>query len=589
MPVSLPPDSARWCVVGRTAAGGLAAVGIAADGTQQDPVELTREELTRFVAELEAAAAPRWVWHSTSSYYPGLLAAGVRVERCHDLLLCHQILSTSAFVTEPGPLRAAEPWSVPSQLPDAGGSLAGHAPGVPALFDLEAGPSATDAPASLDDALAEFARQRAAVDSSREPGRLSLLLAAESAGALVAAELAAAGVPWDTAEHDRLLAETLGPRPATADAKPQKLIEAAARVREALGDPTASLDSHPKLLRALRAAGIEVSSTSQWELAEHTHPAIEPLLAYKKLSRLLSANGWAWLDEWVDDGRYRPVYVPGGVVTGRWASSGGGALQLPRMLRPALRADPGWLLVSADVSQLEPRVLAAMSGDRAMAAAGRGRDLYSGIVESGSLPTRDDAKIAMLGAMYGATSGDSGRLVPRLRRAFPAAMGFVDAAAAVGERGGTVSTWLGRSSPPAEPEWREVQAAASLPGASKRDEDLARRTARDRGRFTRNFVVQGTAAEWALAWLANIRRGLAALAPVAEEQAARPSGPTFERRPHLAFFLHDEIIVHTPAEHADAVSRVVTESADAAGRLLFGTAEVDFRLDLRVTERAEKG
>ena len=76
-----------------------------------------------------------------------------------------------------------------------------------------------------------------------------------------------------------------------------------------------------------------MESTSRWELAQHDHPAIEPLLAYKKLSRLNSANGWGWLATWVHDGRFRPVYVPGGVVTGRWASSGGGALQLPRQLR----------------------------------------------------------------------------------------------------------------------------------------------------------------------------------------------------------------------------------------------------------------
>ena len=129
-------------------------------------------------------------------------------------------------------------------------------------------------------------------------------------------------------------------------------------MRSALGDPTLSIDSPPKLLRALHRAEIDVESTSQWELLEHDHPAIEPLLRYKKMSRLLTANGWTWLDEWVDDGRYRPVYVPGGVVTGRWAASGGGALQIPRQLRPALRADEGWRLVSADVSQLEPRVLA---------------------------------------------------------------------------------------------------------------------------------------------------------------------------------------------------------------------------------------
>ena len=39
---------------------------------------------------------------------------------------------------------------------------------------------------------------------------------------------------------------------------------------------------------------------------------------------------------------------------------------------------------------------------------------------------------------------------------------------------------------------------------------LGRRSARDRGRFTRNFVVQGTAAEWALCWMGEIRRRLRA-------------------------------------------------------------------------------
>ncbi|WP_341873881.1 bifunctional 3'-5' exonuclease/DNA polymerase [Leucobacter coleopterorum] len=334
---------------------------------------------------------------------------------------------------------------------------------------------------------------------------------------------------------------------------------------------------------------MEVSSTSQWELAEHSHPALEPLLRYKKLARLFTANGWAWMDEWVRDGRYRPVYVPGGVVTGRWASSGGGALQLPRQLRPVLRADPGWLFVSADVAQLEPRVLAAMSADRAMAEAGRGKDLYAGVVASGAVATRDEAKIAVLGAMYGATTGDSGRLVPRLRRSFPRAMGLVDESAETGEHGGTVSTWLGRTSPPPGAEWAEVQATANGVNATSRDEDRARRVARDFGRFTRNFVVQGTAAEWALAWIADLRTRLMDLGEDDEVQPATASGRVFGRRPHLVFFLHDEIIVHTPANLAEKVAEVVAETAVTAGRRMFGSVPVDFPLDLRISERAEKG
>jgi DNA polymerase-1 len=403
----------------------------------------------------------------------------------------------------------------------------------------------------------------------------------------VAAELRAAGVPWDIATHDRVLVELLGARP-PGGGPPERVHEAAARVRAALADPSASLDSQPKLLRSLHRVGVMVESTSRWELARHDHPVVEPLIEYKKMMRLLSANGWSWLEEWVHDGRFRPVYVPGGVVTGRWASSGGGALQIPRRLRAAVRADRGWMLVVADVAQLEPRVLAAMARDEELAKAAQGRDLYSGIVASGAVDTRQRAKIALLGAMYGATTGESGRLVPRLRRTYPRAMSLVDDAARVGEEGGVVSTWLGRSSPPPSPGWRDAQLQASEAEASGADENRARRWARDRGRFTRNFVVQGTAAEWALAWLADLRNRLAALTPVDTSVPAAASGPIFSRQPHLAFFLHDEIIVHTPAELAEEVAEAVRESAASAGRLLFGSFPIDFPLDLRVAETAEK-
>ncbi len=586
MPPREPLSTPRWCVVGRSAAaGGFAAVEIDDQGARSPEIPIPADGLAEFVSAREAEAPRRWVWADTPAVYPGLLSAGVRVERCHDLRLCHQILRSSELVGDRSAVRAATQWAVPSEAAEEP-----RAPLAPALFELEAEARSVrrpSVPESLPEALAEFDRQRAAIDSAAEPNRIALLLAAESVGALIAVELTSAGVPWDAEEHDRILSEALGPRPAPG-AKPAALLAVGEEVRAALGDPAASLDSPPKLLRALRAAGVEASSTSRWELAEHEHPAIPPLLHYKKLARLLSANGWNWLDEWVRDGRYRPVYVPGGVVTGRWASSGGGALQIPRSLRPALRADPGCLLVSADVSQLEPRVLAAMSGDRAMAAAGAGRDLYAGIVESGAVATRQDAKIAVLGAMYGGTSGDSGRLVPRLRRAFPAAMRLVDDAAAVGEQGGIVTTWLGRSSPPPGEEWRGVQAAASLPGAGRREEEHARRIARDFGRFTRNFVVQGTAAEWALAWMGELRRRLFAFEPSPGEAPMAASGPVFSARPHLAFFLHDEVIVHAPRAHAEAVAGAIEESAQAAGRLLFGDAPVDFRLDLRISERALK-
>ncbi|WP_017793505.1 bifunctional 3'-5' exonuclease/DNA polymerase [Leucobacter salsicius] len=571
----------RWCALGRNADGRITAFGLNELGDLGERTELAPAELVDFVRATEAAQAPRWVWNDTAKWLPGLLKFGVRVTRCHDLRLAHAILARSALVPDPGPLRAAAAWAVGHEDPDP-------EPQQTTLFELDA-PRLTAVPGGIEETLAEFARQRAALASA--PGQLALLVAAESAGALIAAELREAGVPWDATEHDRILTDALGPRPATG-ARPEIMARLAEEIARALGNPRVSVDSPPKLLRAMRDAGLDVQSTSQWEIAEVEHPVIPPLLHYKKLSRLLTANGWNWIDEWVRDGRYHPVYVPGGVVTGRWASSGGGALQLPRLLRPALRADPGWTFVSADVAQLEPRVLAAMSGDRAMAAAGAGTDLYAGVVDSGVVATRQDAKIAVLGAMYGATTGDSGRLVPRLRRGFPDAMRLVDQAAETGERGGIVTTWLGRSSPLPGDEWLELQARATLPGASARDEREAKRVARDFGRFTRNFIVQGTAAEWALAWLADLRLRLNEIvwdeAGDVGATPARASGPAFARRPHLAFFLHDEIIVHTPIALAEQVTAAVTESAAAAGRLLFGQSPVDFPLDVRVAERAAK-
>jgi DNA polymerase-1 len=593
---SAPAQRPAACVLGAVPGTGfegqrIGIVDLDSAGQKIGRIDLAEADLPEFVRDREdgaggdpcepGGARPRWVLSDTAKWCPPLLAAGVSLERCHDLRLAHAILARSELVTAPEAVRAASEW-------DAAPADAAAPEQAAALFDVDAGRGfIPQVPHDLEAALAEYARQTAAIETAGDPGRLRLLLAAESAGGLVAAEMRAAGVPWDEAEHDRILTELLGPRP-IRDGKPQKMLAKAEEVREALEDPRVNLDSPNRLLASLRNAGINVASTSKWELQTSEHPAIAPLLEYKKMARLLSANGWHWLDEWVDDGRYRPVYVPGGVVTGRWAASGGGALQIPRQLRPALRADEGWRLVSADVAQLEPRALAAMSGDRAMAEAGFGKDLYSGLVDTGVVATRQEAKIAVLGAMYGSTTGEAGALVPRLRQNFPAAMHLVDSAAEAGRQGGVVSTWLGRTSPPPGEGWQRLQRAANRFDATGADEQRARRAAGDQGRFTRNFVVQGTAAEWALAWLADLRLRLARLPEIEATSEATASGPVFSRRAHLVFFLHDEVIVHAPTEQAEDAAEAIRAAAASAGRLLFGDAPVDFPLDLSIGERAIK-
>lgn len=563
-----PAAAERRVVLVAGGDGDFTVVDLDADDAEIHRERVRARKLAEWVAETEQRDAPRWVIRSARETYAPLLAAGVRLGRTHDLLLCHAILRDTASV--PIPLAASDDW-VRREAPDA----------APGLFDLFESDSVHGDPVA--EALEQYRAQRRVIAAASD-GRLALLCAAESAGGLVAEEMRAAGVPWNERVHDAILTETLGAR-SLAGGLPAKMVALGEQVRQILGDSTLHLDSQPKLLRALHRSGVPVESTSKWELAQYEHPVVEPLLAYKKMSRLLSANGWAWLGDWVHQGRFRPVYIPGGVVTGRWASAGGGALQLPRSLRPAVRADPGWMLVVADVAQLEPRMLAAMASDAAMARAAQGTDLYAGVVDSGAVATREEAKYAVLGAMYGATTGDSGRLVPRLRKVYPRAMALVDAAARTGEDGGVVSTWLGRSSPKPSAEWAALQSAATSAEVDPAVVTQARRRARDWGRFTRNFVVQGTAAEWSLIWLAEIRHRLHGLPGAATSAAA--SGP-FAGVAHLAFFLHDEVILHVPAELADAAADAVREAAAVATARLFGGFPIDVPLDLRIAESAEK-
>ncbi|MFI6815143.1 bifunctional 3'-5' exonuclease/DNA polymerase [Nonomuraea sp. NPDC050328] len=478
---------------------------------------------------------PRWVWADTRESYPALLRQGVRVARCHDLALTEGLLlAAEGRYGEPRSARAAHARLHGLPPPD---DDQGPAARQDTLFGLgEEPPELSEAELT---ALADDQLRR--VRARPEPGRFRLLVAAESAGALIAAEMAHEGMPWNREIHDRLLTEALGPRPVHG-MRPAKLQALADEVTAAFGHPV-NPDSVQQIVKAFKGAGITLKSTRSRELKEIDHPAVGPLLAYKELARLHSFHGWVWADQWVQDGRFRPEYVVGGVVTGRWATNGGGALQIHRAMRKVVVAEPGWTLVVADAAQLEPRVLAAMAGDVGLARAAGEIDLYAALAKSFG-GERDHAKIAMLSAMYGGTSGDAPKLLAVMRQRFPEAYRFVEDAARAGEEGRVVRSWLGRTSPPPSARWREL---VSGPEGS--------RAARDRGRFTRNFVVQGTAAEWALVMMALLR----GLLP----EPAR-----------LVFFQHDEVMVHCPLDQAAEVSEAVGQAAREATSLLFGDTPV---------------
>ncbi|GAB3388369.1 bifunctional 3'-5' exonuclease/DNA polymerase [Humibacter soli] len=557
----------------RGAADGVSVIAVDASDMVGTGYEIDGAAWPAHVAEAEASH-PRWAWRSSRTWYPRLLEAGIRVERCVDLSLCGTILR-NASVTKGSDLHGATPaWAQELGL----GAVADDG----ALFRIE-----DPAPAQpVTDELTEWTAQHDAVAAIADPAdasRMRLLLAAESAGSLVAAEMRHSGLPWRADVHDRLLVDALGAQDRLGG-RPARMESLVAEIRERLDAPGLNPDSPGELIKALQRAGVNATTTRAWELREVRHPAIPVVLEYKKLARLYTANGWSWLGSWVRDGRFRPDYVPGGVVTGRWATDGGGALQLPKQIRAAVVADPGWKLVVADAAQLEPRILAGMSHDERMAAAGRGRDLYDGLVASGVVDSRAHAKVGMLAAMYGGTTGDGARVLPRLARAYPRAVALVAEAATAGERGETVSTLLGRTSPEPSADWFAGQAAASEPSATPEVERRARSRARDWGRFTRNFVVQGTAAEWALCWMAELRNRLATMSSNRPGLAA----PPFDLSPHLVYFLHDEVVVHAPAELAEDAAQAVREAAAAAGRLLFGSFPVEFPLSVAIVDSYDR-
>lgn len=535
------------------------------------------------VAAREACDAPRWLWAATAEVYPALLRAGVRVGRCHDVELTEALLLGHAGMWgAPRSLAAAVarvrgvlpvPADPPPRLPEPPGlaqeTLFGPATGgggsaYRTVLAVAGGSGYDSAAAVVLGALIEvFADQQRRVRETGRPRRFALLVAAESAGALVGAEMGHIGLPWRADVHDRLLRELLGaPQPV---GPPRRLAELTAEINTAFGVRGLHPDSPAEVLKAFARAGIDIPNTRAWVLRKVEHPAVKPLLEYKELYRIWTAHGWGWLESWVSAGRFRPEYVPGGVVSGRWATRGGGALQVPKVVRRAVVADPGWCFVVADAGQLEPRVLAAVSGDARLAAAGEADDLYAALAKDSFDGDRPKAKVALLGAMYGQTGGAAIPALAVLRKHYPTAFEYVEAAARTGEAGGLVRSWLGRTCPPSSTAWRD---AGLDPPEESGPADVSQGGAsgRARGRFTRNFVIQATAAEWALVLLATLRTELAGM------------------RAEIVLFVHDEVGVHCPVAEADAVAAAVRLAAGRAGDLLFGRTEVRFPLDVSIVD-----
>jgi DNA polymerase-1 len=177
-------------------------------------------------------------------------------------------------------------------------------------------------------------------------------------------------------------------------------------------------------------------------------------------------------------------------------------------------------------------------------------DLYAPVAAALDVD-RATAKVAVLGAMYGQTTGDGARALHRLRSAYPVAMAYLDEADRSGQVGRDLRTHGGR--------------LIRMGATNVDDEREARGRSAAQGRYGRNAMVQGAAAELFKVWAATVR---------ARAGDAR-----------IVLCLHDELLVHAPVEQGEAVARLVDDCLQEAAHRWAPDAGVRFVADVSVIPR----
>jgi DNA polymerase I len=499
------------------------------------------------VGRADQALRPRWVvWSGQTA--ARLIAAGVRLATCWDVTAAHRLLF-GGWRADPGWAWARLHGLATDTIP-AEGPLDLFGPGLSGADEGDGSdPVAPDGHLRPDwvsggwsDSPERTARwaalARTAAGLQREAlGRLEARPMAvatarcESTAELLCAELSADGLPMDRAVAEQVLAPIIGPRPRSdAEAAALRAARDAEVLRHAPPGVTADLRSPAQVRSLLARVGVNVPDTRAGRLREvrDAHPLVGALLEWRKAERIATTYGYAWLDEHLGaDGRLRGAWTGSDGAAGRMTASAG-LHNMPAALRPAVVAADGHLFVRADLGQIEPRVLAAVSGDQALVTAARSDDLYAPVAAQLGVD-RPVAKVAVLGAMYGQTTGHGAQALRRLNAAYPVAMAYLDAADRAGRGGRDLRTYGGR-----------LIVLAPAPGQESSGPRSSSRVAAY-GRYARNATIQGAAAELFKMWAVTVRARCAHL-------GAR-----------IVLCLHDELLVHSPREHAETVSRLVDE------------------------------
>jgi DNA polymerase-1 len=190
------------------------------------------------------------------------------------------------------------------------------------------------------------------------------------------ARLASAGVPCDRAAWEALARQAAVEAEALAEQ-----LDATAPARSGfLGMAGAwNWDSPAQVKAVFHSLNIDLDNADDDALAAIDHPLAALIRSYRSASKLASTYGADWLKHVAEDGRVYADWRQIGCVTGRMACGSPNLQNLPGgPYRRCFRAPEGRALVKGDYSQIELRIAAKMSGDRAMLDAyAEGADLHA--------------------------------------------------------------------------------------------------------------------------------------------------------------------------------------------------------------------
>ncbi len=297
------------------------------------------------------------------------------------------------------------------------------------------------------------------------------------------------------------------------------------------------------------------------------HPIIDLVLEYRQYTKLLSTYVDGLLKTVAADGRIHTKYKQTETRTGRISSIEPNLQNIPvrtelgRNMRKFFKASEGCVLLDADYSQIELRLMAHLSGDTAMQEAFlSGADIHTATAakvfdmpeEFVTPEMRSAAKAVNFGILYGmgafSLSKDIHVSVAQAKKyiadylgSYPKVSEFLDQVVEQGAETGYVCTMHGRRR--YVPELRSKNKVVQAAGR----------------RIAMNTPVQGTAADIIKLAMVHVHDRLAQEVPSAK----------------LLLQVHDELIVEVPLADADRAAKVLHEEMEQVCSLAVPlTAEV---------------